>query len=129
MSQNHPLIKGTIILTITGFASRIIGFFYRIFLSRNFGEESMGIYQLIAPAMALAFSFTAAGIQTAISKYVASETTTKDYKSSSRYLLVGITISLVLSAIFGFALYKYALPIATYALLEPRCATDRKSVV
>lgn len=122
MKKIHPLITGTIILTMTGFTSRIIGFFYRIFLSQTFGAEGMGIYQLISPAMALAFSFTAAGIQTAISKYVANETTTHDYKSSCKILLVGITISLVLSAIFSIFLYEYSLPIATYALLEVRCA-------
>ena len=46
MKKNNPLITGTIILTITGFASRFIGFFYRIFLSRVVGAEGMGLYQL-----------------------------------------------------------------------------------
>ena len=35
--KRHPLIVGTILLTITGLVSRIIGFFYRIYLSRLFG--------------------------------------------------------------------------------------------
>ena len=43
----HPLITGTIILTLTGVVSRVIGFFYRIYLARLFGEEGMGIYQLL----------------------------------------------------------------------------------
>ena len=42
-----PLIAGTIILTITGFLNKGIGFFYRIFLSNTIGEEGMGIYQLV----------------------------------------------------------------------------------
>ena len=53
--KKNTLITGTIILTVTGLASRLIGFFYRIFLSRLFGEENMGIYQLIGPVMALVF--------------------------------------------------------------------------
>ena len=40
-SKKNTLITGTIILTITGLGSRLIGFFYRIFLSRLFGEENM----------------------------------------------------------------------------------------
>lgn len=32
--KKNTLITGTIILTITGLGSRLIGFFYRIFLSR-----------------------------------------------------------------------------------------------
>lgn len=62
--KKNTLITGTIILTVTGLASRLIGFFYRIFLSRLFGEENMGIYQLIGPVMALVFSLSAAGCRT-----------------------------------------------------------------
>ena len=53
MSRKQVLIKGTIILTLTGFATRFMGFFYRIFLSHTFGEEGVGIYQLIFPIYAL----------------------------------------------------------------------------
>ena len=60
-AKRHPLIFGTLILTITGLIPRIIGFFYRIYLSRLFGEEGMGIYQLLSPALSLSFSLTAAG--------------------------------------------------------------------
>ena len=70
-AKRHPLIFGTLILTITGLITRIIGFFYRIYLSRLFGEEGMGIYQLLSPALSLSFSLTAAGYQTAISNFVA----------------------------------------------------------
>ena len=57
----HPLVMGAAILTVTGLVTRIIGFFYRIYLSRLFGEEGMGIYQLLSPVLALSFSLTAAG--------------------------------------------------------------------
>ena len=79
-SLKNPLVFGTVVLTITGFVSRFIGFFYRIFLSRVFGAEGMGIYQLTAPVLALTFALSAAGIQTAISKFVARETSTRDYR-------------------------------------------------
>lgn len=49
------LIKGTLILTFTGIATRLIGFFYRIFLSRSFGETAVGLYQLIFLSMHLQF--------------------------------------------------------------------------
>ena len=68
MKRNNPFITGTIILTLTGLLSRLIGFFYRIYLSRLFGEEGMGVYQLLSPVLSLTFSVTAAGLQTAISK-------------------------------------------------------------
>lgn len=121
MLKKHPFIFGTFILTITGFLSRIIGFFFRIFLSQTIGEEGMGIYQLLSPVMVLSFSITAAGIQTAISKFVASEPTTHDYKSSMRFLLVGFTISMFLSLLVTFILYQNSAFLAKNILLEARC--------
>lgn len=119
---NHPLVAGTVILTLTGLLSRFIGFFYRIFLSNVFGAEGMGLYQLISPVLALSFSLTVSGIQTAISKYVASETSTHDYKSSFRTLWAGFLLAMALSAVCASGIYVYAEPIAASLLLEPRTA-------
>ncbi len=118
----NPLVTGTVILTLTGLLSRFIGFFYRIFLSNVFGAEGMGIYQLISPVLALSFALTVSGIQTAISKYVASETTTRDYKSSFRTLWAGFLLAMALSAACALYIYAYADWISATFLLEPRTA-------
>ena len=68
---SHPVLLGTALLTATGLASRVIGFFYRIFLSHTIGAEGVGIYQLIFPVFALGVAFCGAGVQTAVSKYTA----------------------------------------------------------
>lgn len=120
--RKNPLIIGTVILTLTGFASRFIGFFYRIFLSRVFGAEGMGIYQLTSPVLALSFSLTVAGIQTAISKYVAGETATKDYRYSFTHLFTGFVLSMTLSFLCTIGIYCFAEKIALYFLLEERTA-------
>ncbi len=117
--KHHPLIMGTLILTITGFISRIIGFFYRIYLSRLFGEEGMGIYQLLSPVLALSFSLSAAAYQTAISKMVAERAIQKE-SSAFHPVLVGLSISLPLSLLCNFIIYVFADFIGTYLLLEPR---------
>ena len=123
MKRNNPFITGTIILTLTGLISRLIGFFYRIYLSRLFGEEGMGVYQLISPVLALTFSLTAAGLQTAISKYVAGEVATKDYKSSFRILFAGLFMSIVLSLACMFFIISFSETIAVHFLLEERTAS------
>ena len=120
--RDNPLITGTLLLTLTGFASRLIGFFYRSFLSKTFGEEGMGIYQLISPVMALSFSLTAAGIQTAISKYVASETSTKDYRTSLHVLITGAVLSLPLSILCTCIIYHFSDFISIHFLMEKRTA-------
>lgn len=122
MRRKNPLLIGTFILTVTGLLSRFIGFFYRIFLSKVFGAEGMGIYQLISPVLALSFSLTVSGMQTAISKYVASETSTHDYKSSFRTLWTGFLLSMALSFGCMAYIYRYSDWIATVFLLEKRTA-------
>lgn len=119
---SHPLVTGTVILTVTGLVSRFIGFFYRIFLSNVFGAEGMGIYQLISPVLALSFSLTVSGIQTAISKYVASETATRDYKSSFRTLWAGFLLAMALSIACTLYIYLGADYIARVFLMEERTA-------
>ncbi len=118
---NHPLILGTLLLTATGLFSRIIGFFYRIYLSRLFGEEGMGIYQLLGPVLSLSFSLTAAGYQTAISKIVA-EQAARQRRPSLRPLAVGLSISLPLSLFCALGIYYLAEPISVQLLQEGRTA-------
>ncbi|MCI8358739.1 MAG: polysaccharide biosynthesis protein [Lachnospiraceae bacterium] len=122
MRHKNPLLIGTFILTVTGLLSRFIGFFYRIFLSKVFGAEGMGIYQLISPVLALSFSLTVSGMQTAISKYVASETSTNDYKTSFRTLWTGFLLSMALSFGCMAYIYRYSDWIAAVFLLEKRTA-------
>lgn len=123
MKRNHPFITGTIILTLTGLISRVIGFFYRIYLSRLFGEEGMGVYQLLSPVLALTFSITAAGLQTAISKYVAGEASKKNYKASFRVLTAGLLLSLLLSFLCMGITIHFSELIAVRFLLEARTAS------
>lgn len=120
--KRHPLITGTIVLTLTGLISRTIGFFYRIYLSRLFGEEGMGIYQLLNPILALSFSLTAAGYQTAISKFVA-ERTAKEKHASFKPLLAGCSISIPLSLLCNLGILLASDFLANHFLLEPRTAS------
>lgn len=121
--RNRTFIKGTLILTLTGLLSRVIGFFYRIYLSRLFGEEGMGIYQLLSPVLALSFSLCAAGIQTAISKYVAASVAKGNRKDSYRYLFTGLFLSLLLSVPCMLLLLMFSDFFAVHFLLEARTAS------
>lgn len=119
--KKNPIIIGTAILTATGFISRIIGFFYRIFLSNTIGEEGMGIYQLIFPVSGICFAICAASIQTAISRFVAAEATNDCHDKQRSVLKAGLFLTMLLSFATTAIVYCFAKPIATYILLESRC--------
>lgn len=110
----NSLFTNALLLTVAGIFCRVIGFFFRIYLSRTFGAENIGIYQLIGPIMALAYSLTVAGFQTAISKLVASN------ENGLFIFSIGCLCSLGLSCAISQYVYYNAHFLATEFLLEPR---------
>ena len=112
--KKHPLLIGTVLLTGAGLISRILGFFYRIFLSRTIGANGLGLYQLIFPVFGLCLAVSASGLQTAISRYVASS------KNPRTYLWSGMLLSVILSGVLALFIYALAPWIASDILKETR---------
>ncbi|QNM05365.1 putative polysaccharide biosynthesis protein [Qiania dongpingensis] len=119
--QKNPLILGTLLLTASGIAARIAGFFYRIFLSHKISTEAMGLYQLVYPIYGICFSLCCGSIQTAISRFVAAEHGKKGEGNSRRYLACGLILALSLSFAAAAIMYQYAPFLALHVLSEPRC--------
>ncbi len=120
--KSNPIIRGTVILTLASLLTRLIGFFYRMFLSTQFGEEGMGIYQLTSPVLALSYSLCISGFQTAISKYVAAGEGRGQNRSAAYTLFVGLLASLLLSIPCTIVVYCNADYIAEFLLSEARTA-------
>lgn len=120
MSKN-AIIRGTFILTATGLLTRFIGFFFRSFLSHTFGEEQMGLYQLIFPIYALCFSLSSAGIETSLSRCVAQKISLGKKKEADCILYQAVIISLTLSLALVFLVRKYAAFLSIYVLGDLRC--------
>ncbi|MBO5146980.1 MAG: oligosaccharide flippase family protein [Lachnospiraceae bacterium] len=116
----NPIIIGTFFLTAAGIITKFIGFFYRIFLSRIFNEEGLGILGLISPVMMLVHSICAAGIQNAVTRFVAAS---KKEKTAEAYgfLFTGIAISVFLSGAMAYIVFQQAPFIAVRLIGERRC--------
>ncbi|HHT97888.1 MAG TPA: polysaccharide biosynthesis protein [Clostridiales bacterium] len=127
--KKNALIKGTLILTIAGFITRLIGFFYRIFLSNNLGAEKLGIYQLIFPVYGICFTIYATGIQTSISRLVARAAANYDKKKIHSILKTGVTLSFLIAIFLSFVIYSYSDYISWRLLLEPRSSSSIKLLV
>jgi len=118
----NAILKGTILLTVTGLITRILGFYYRICLADALGAEYLGIYQLVFPVYGICYTLYASGIQTAVSKLVAEENSRGNITLTSclmrRSMLLAFGISLALSILVYFG----AEPCARYFLMEVRAA-------
>ncbi len=119
--SRHPILTGTLILSATNITTRIIGFLYRVYLSRMFDAEGMGIIQLSGPISAMVYSLSAAGMQTAISKCVSSISDTEK-KKRNKYLYCGLFCALFTACLCSFFVYRYAVFFAVRFLSESRTA-------
>ena len=114
--QKHTLIFGTLFLTAAGFLSRVLGFFYRIFLSRTIGAEGLGLYQMIFPVYGICFSLCAGSIQTAISRFTAAKP-----EQAKQTLFTGFLISFSLALALALGIATHSDYIALHILMEPQC--------
>lgn len=120
-SAKHPVLTGTAILTCAGILSRLIGFFYRIFLSRTIGAQGLGIYQMIFPVYAFCLSGVSAGIQSALSRCCSAALSKGNPRKGWVFFLSGSGLSVGLSLIVSFFLYTRASWISLHILHEIRC--------
>lgn len=122
MFTKHTLLQGAAILTAAGLVSRLMGFFFRIFLSHAFGEESVGLYQLIFPVYALCLSVSTAGLQTAVSRMTAEKVSQGQKEAAGNVLRIALCLTLILSLAEVLLIQQNAARIAETFLGDPRCA-------
>ena len=126
-------IKGTLLLTFTGLLSRLLGFFYRIFLSHTIGAHGLGLFQLVLPLQLLVMAVCASGIQSAISRLTASETALHTPRHAGDYFIIGTIFSMryaqfrsatitMLSLFLSWILYAHADFWATQILKDSQTA-------
>lgn len=119
--SKKTIIKGTFILTIAGIATKLLGFYNRIFLTRLIGVKELGIYQLIFPIYILAFSFCCQGISTALTKQV-SHYMAKNKPLYARHVFKNaLFISFFLSLAAFLTVYFFSDYISIYILKNSRC--------
>ncbi|ROR30687.1 stage V sporulation protein B [Mobilisporobacter senegalensis] len=123
MSKN-TIIKGTLILTIAGFATRFIGVFYKIYLAKLMGAEMMGVYHLVFPVYGICFTLYGSGLQTSISRLIAAERGKNNKQNIKKILAVGLIFSVSIALVLSILVYSNSEYIAGRLLTEPRSASS-----
>lgn len=129
MIKNHAgfimsrktFIKGTVILTAAGILTRIMGFFFRIMLSRATGAEGMGMYQLVMPVLAVCTAAGISGFEVAVSRLCAYYTSRNDRNTAAVYSVLCFTGSIIICSVCTLFVYRYAGIIAIYILHNSAC--------
>lgn len=89
------------VFVITGFAviTRILGFIFRIYLSRTLGTEMLGLYQVSLSVFMVLLTIITSGLPLVISKLSAKFFVKKDSESEAKLISASLIISIVSSLI------------------------------
>lgn len=91
----ESLLYSTFILTVANFIVRLMGFVYKIIISRIAGAETMGLIQLILPLYFTFISIVASGIPIALSRTIAKHRSLENnqaIKDTITSTLIGISL-------------------------------------
>lgn len=90
---------------IAGLIVRIIGFFYRIYLSNLIGAEGMGLFSLISPVYSLVITVLTAGMAVAVPRLVAREYAVKHDINPPRITKVAFVMLVSAGVLVSVLLY------------------------
>ena len=94
--DRNTIMKGTFILTLSNILLRLLGFAYRVLLSRSIGPEGLGVLQLVMPVLYTSLTLISAGIPIAVSRLVAKKRAKGDYNGERRILLTSLGLIICL---------------------------------
>ncbi len=114
------ILAGTLLLTATGLFSQVVGFLYRMALSRLIGAETMGLYQLVMPVYSMLMSVTAVGLTVAVSTMSARYHALGDSGAVKLVLRRALRNFFLLAVPLGLAVAALSDPISVYLLGDAR---------
>ncbi len=81
MKNKDNAVQSALILTAVNLFAQILGFAYRVWLSRLVGPVGLGVYQLIMPVHSVIMSLCVSGLTVAVSRLTATYSALANYKA------------------------------------------------
>ena len=125
-TKRKSIITGALILTAASVITRILGFIYRIYMSKTIGAEGMGLYQLIMPLYSLTWSICCSGFTTTIAKLVAQENAKRNYGNMGKVLKLSLLITCSIACLLSLGMYFGAHYLAIGLLNDGRVSLSLK---
>lgn len=118
--NKQTFMQGTIILVIAGLLNKVLGFVYRISLTRLIGDEGIGLFQMAFPILTLVITLATLGLNVAISKRVSEAQALSDEDRIRSIVLISMGIVLLTSIAMVALIVTGAPLIARFALTDER---------
>ncbi len=118
--MNRSFAHGALVLMMAMLVNRVMGFVYRIVLTRLIGAAGMGLFQMVFPLLNLVLTFVTAGLPVAISKLVAEAYVQRDRVRVERILRVSAVVILTMAVVFTFLMWLLRDQIREHWITDPR---------
>lgn len=118
--SKDSVFYNALVLSSSGVALQILGFVYRIYLSRLAGAEGLGVYRLVLPVFTIVISATLTGVRLAVTRLSADMRTHSDGPAIRSLTRSCILIFLLLFAACAWPLVQYNHVISAHILGDER---------
>ena len=116
-------VKTVLIVTLFSGFERLLGFMYRIYLSRTLGGVGVGIYQVALTMFATFITFSSSGIPVTVSRLMTKYRAQNKPDDLSSVMSAGILLSLITSAIVLAVFFIFKNLFIKYLFTDERCMT------
>lgn len=118
--SKESMLYNASVLSASGLVLQIIGFVYRIYLSRMAGAEGLGVYRLVFPVYSVIMAATLTGLKLAVTNVSAAFKSRSDVRQirlliKSSIFIFSLTFFLVATPVGIFSKF-----ISNYVIFEPR---------
>jgi stage V sporulation protein B len=118
--KRKSFIKGAAILTTAGLIAKIMGFGYRVILTRIIGTEGMGLYQMAYPIYTTLLVISRSGIPISLAKLIAARMALNQGQIALKIFRVGRYLSLGVGFFFSLLMALLAKPLVNIFDWDPR---------
>ena len=112
--------RGALFLTALSAVSQLLGFGFRVILSRMVGAEVMGLYQLVMPVYSVLLSLTAVGLTSAVSNLTSQHLALGNRRAADQTIAACLKIFFLLLLPVGTAVILGSDAISVYLLGDAR---------
>ena len=97
------LFKAVALITFFTIITRLLGFVFKIFLSREIGAEALGVYQVAISVFMVLITLVASGIPLIISKLSSNLIANNNVKKERSMISSALIVSVVTAIVFTSA--------------------------
>ena len=108
-------------VTVFSCVERLIGFVYKVYLSRTIGPEGVGVYQISLSVLGLLMTVTSSGIPITISRMIIKHRASGLNKNSDSTVTAGMLLTLIASLPLTALIYIFGNKIFPLVFADNRC--------